>query len=163
MSKPSHWRFFFLPVLCKQQPASFVIFSEHLNVVSRPVYFNFVEQMKIDFVFFYHENELPQSGFFDGQSNHTLSKSMSIKLGIFLILFQSATKPDALWHIYARLGQCFETNSVSVQKLKTIKGRFPLRTISMGSDRIGTKLNPRMGFRYQFSVPVWICDLQPGW
>ncbi len=74
MSKPSHWRFFFLPVLynCKQQPASFVIFSEHLNVVSRPVYFNFVEQMKIDFVFFYHENELPQGGFFDGQPNDTL-------------------------------------------------------------------------------------------
>ncbi len=34
------------------------------------------------------------------------------------------------------------------------KGRFPLRKISMGSDRIGTKFNPRMGFRYQFSVPV---------
>ncbi len=34
------------------------------------------------------------------------------------------------------------------------KGRFPLRKISMGSDRIGTELKPRMGFRYQFSVPV---------
>ncbi len=34
------------------------------------------------------------------------------------------------------------------------KGRFPLRKISIGSDRIGTKLKPRMGFGYQFSVPV---------
>ena len=34
------------------------------------------------------------------------------------------------------------------------KGRFPLRKISMGSDWIGTKLNRRMGFRYQLSVPV---------
>ncbi len=35
------------------------------------------------------------------------------------------------------------------------KGWFPLRKISMGSDRIGKTLNPRMGLRYQFSVPVW--------
>ena len=36
--------------------------------------------------------------------------------------------------------------------------RFPLRKISMGSDRIGTKLNPRMGFWYQlfcFSLNLW--------
>ena len=28
----------------------------------------------------------------------------------------------------------------------------------MGSDRIGTKLKPHMGFRYQFSVPVSTYD-----
>ena len=28
----------------------------------------------------------------------------------------------------------------------------------MGSDRIGTKLKPRMGFWYQFSVPVGTYD-----
>ncbi len=34
------------------------------------------------------------------------------------------------------------------------QGRFPLRKISIISDRIGTKLTPCMGFWYQFSVPV---------
>ena len=29
-----------------------------------------------------------------------------------------------------------------------IKGRFSLRKISMGSNRIATKLNSRMGFQY---------------
>ena len=29
-----------------------------------------------------------------------------------------------------------------------LKGRFSLRKISVGSDRIGTKLNPCTGFRY---------------
>ena len=33
-------------------------------------------------------------------------------------------------------------------------GQFPLWKISMRSDLIKTKLNPRMDFRYQISVPV---------
>ena len=35
---------------------------------------------------------------------------------------------------------------------------FTQENTSMGSDRIGTKLKPRMGFRYQFSVPVLTYD-----
>ncbi len=42
------------------------------------------------------------------------------------------------------------------------KGRFLLRKISIGSDRIRTELNPRMGFRCQFYFPVLICDSQSG-
>ena len=42
--------------------------------------------------------------------------------------------------------------------MKVAKGRFQLRKISMASDRIGTKLKQRMGFQYQFSVPVWTYD-----
>ena len=38
---------------------------------------------------------------------------------------------------------------------KCPKGWFPLTKVSIESDRIGTKLNPRMCVRYQFSVPVW--------
>ena len=63
-------------------------------------------------------------------------------------------------HIFAEADLEAEKAVAIMEKMESARrkrravGKAEVYKISNPSDRIGTKLNPRMGFWYQFSVPV---------